>query len=346
MLRLSCWVVVVAGALVACGGPPDAPDAGDAQTLCAADTDCDDDIFCNGAELCRPIAAGADARGCIAALEDRCLAGQVCRESESVCETDCTVTEDADGDGVTAPACGGTDCDDSDPIRYPGNTEICDEGNHDEDCDDTTYGERNGDRDGADDLRCCNVRADDPTMLNCGEDCDDLRRGVHPDATEACDRFDNDCDGAIDEGGVQAMVWPDLDRDGVGAGTPVSVCADSVGFATSGDDCDDGDPAQRPGGPEICDARDNDCDGTVDENATAVTWYRDADGDGFGSAHTGTVTSCVPLTGFSLLGNDCDDTRVGVSPVANELCNGVDDDCNGVAPPTPVPTVSPQQSGW
>ena len=70
-----------------------------------------------------------------------CEAPLVCSERLDECLNECP---DTDGDGRSEMSCGGDDCDDADPDRFPGNTEICDSG-HDEDCDDTTLG---GDRDG------------------------------------------------------------------------------------------------------------------------------------------------------------------------------------------------------
>ena len=61
---------------------------------------------------------------------------------------------------------------------------------------------------------------------------------------------------------------------------------DDDGFeseACGGDDCNDEDPLLNPGNVEVCDMRDNDCDGDVDETVSQ-TVYLDADGDGFGDA--------------------------------------------------------------
>jgi hypothetical protein len=92
---------------------------------------------------------------------------------------------DGDGDGHVNHALGGDDCDDSDAGRYPGNPEICDAAHHDEDCNPATYGERDADRDGYPDARCCNRQ---PSRgLACGTDCDDTNAAIHPD-TQSCSR--------------------------------------------------------------------------------------------------------------------------------------------------------------
>ena len=69
-----------------------------------------------------------------------------------------------------------------------------------------------------------------------------------------------------------------------------------------------------PGNPEVCDSLDNNCDGTVDEGLST-----DADADGHYTA-----ASCY------LPNDDCDDTNGAVHPDARELCNELDDDCDGL----------------
>jgi len=106
-------------------------------------------------------------------------------------------------------ACGGDDCDDEDDARSPGNAEICDRDDVDENCDLTTFGHRDADGDGWPDARCCN-RGD--RRDQCGNDCDDELAGMHPTAVEACDSVDNDCDGAADDGedavsAAAGLVW-------------------------------------------------------------------------------------------------------------------------------------------
>lgn len=317
-------------ALGACeGAGPEAPDAGggeDAASLCARDEECGDGLFCTGAERCAPSDPAADPRGCVPASPP-CLEGQRCDEAETRCVTDCARVTDADGDGADAMDCGGDDCDDADPLAYPGAAETCDVEGRDEDCDPTTFGERDLDSDGFVDARCCNG-------ASCGDDCDDSRRGVYPTAAEVCDHIDGDCDGVIDEDvGVPGFV--DADSDGHGdAERPVVGCLGDVGFVETAGDCDDSSPQVSPSLGEACDGIDNDCDPATRDafDGTPQPWYRDADGDGYGEIGSAPVVSCSapggPL-GYSLASGDCHDHDGSVSPAARELCNGRDDDCDG-----------------
>jgi hypothetical protein len=60
---------------------------------------------------------------------------------------------------------------------------------------------------------------------------------------------------------------------------------------------------------------------------TLTTWYQDADGDGYGNDAVTTI-ACDEPVGYSPYRGDCDDTSPGVRPNANEMCNGIDDDCD------------------
>jgi alpha-tubulin suppressor-like RCC1 family protein len=322
--------VALLAAALGCGddaAPVDGGGGGEAATACSADAMCDDGLFCNGVERCAPGAAGADAFGCTRA-DVPCVAGQRCDEEADQCLSNCSVAPDADGDGADAIECGGTDCADTNAARYPGATEVCDAANVDEDCDPTTFGDRDADGDTYVDATCCN---DDAGTMRCGDDCSDSRRDMHPGLAEACDYLDNDCDATIDEV-VAVPGFADEDRDLHGdPDAPLTACPDTPGFSTTSDDCDDMDPEVYGGLLEICDAKDNDCDELTDETPAAVTWYADDDADGFGVDGSRTVVSCTPVPDFSLRSSDCDDMDRLRSPVARELCNGEDDDCDGTA---------------
>ena len=139
--------------------------------------------------------------------------------------------------------------------------------------------------------------------------------------------MDNDCDGTVDED-VTTTFYADADGDGFGdPGAEVDDCDPGEGYVADATDCDDADPTSFPGGEEVCDEADNDCDGTVDEDVT-TTFYADADADGFGLSDA-TVEACDLPEGHAAVAGDCDDSTAAVNPDAPEVCNTIDDDCDG-----------------
>lgn len=124
-----------------------------AITKCSTDAQCNDGVYCNGAERCAPTDPGAARSGCVAGAPP-CRPGEDCLEAEDRCRVGPCDIPDADGDGHAAAVCGGDDCDDQDANRYPGNIEICDAEGNDEDCDPITVGDRDADGDGFIDAMC------------------------------------------------------------------------------------------------------------------------------------------------------------------------------------------------
>jgi hypothetical protein len=116
--------------------------------------------------------------------------------------------------------------------------------------------------------------------------------------------------------------------------TPVGTDADGDGFTVEDGDCDDEDEDIYPGAEEVCDGDDNDCDGTTDQDATDAEsdWYADEDGDGFGDPDE-ELEACDRPESSSVNDLDCDDDDPSVNPDGLEVCNGLDDDCDGVVDP-------------
>ncbi|HHO53622.1 MAG TPA: hypothetical protein ENK18_22810 [Deltaproteobacteria bacterium] len=126
------------------------------------------------------------------------------------------------------------------------------------------------------------------------------------------------------------LAWPDGDGDGFGAGIGEEVCALGASQAPVGGDCDDGDRAIFPGGPEVCNGIDDDCNGLIDDGLNTAVYHPDADGDGFGATAPG-ERLCEPRAGWIQDNSDCDDSNPLINPSAAEVCNdGIDDDCDGL----------------
>ena len=159
-------------------------------------------------------------------------------------------------------------------------------------------------------------------------DCDDTNAMIHPGGTESCNGMDDDCDGAIDEE-VMSQFYADLDQDGYGAiENSIYACVAPGGYVSNAEDCDDDDATVHPGAAEVCNESDDDCDGLIDEEVMN-TLYEDADGDGYGNpAHV--IQDCGRVEGYVENALDCDDQNNQIHPGASEVCNELDDNCNGL----------------
>lgn len=161
-------------------------------------------------------------------------------------------------------------------------------------------------------------------------DCNDRVATIKPGATEVCDGVDQDCDSVIDDNPTNGTsYYADTDADGFGNPAVLLVsCSAVAGYSVNNTDCNDTSSTIRPGGTEICNTVDDNCDGLVDNNPiNGTTFYRDADGDTFGTG-TGPLSACVQPAGYADDALDCNDALATVNPNAPEVCNGVDDDCN------------------
>ena len=158
-------------------------------------------------------------------------------------------------------------------------------------------------------------------------DCAPLDPAVSHLGIEACNGRDDDCDTEVDEEDALGcdLYLADWDGDGYGTGDVYCLCGPVAPFTTMvAGDCDDADPDRNPGEDEVCDNRDNDCDGLVDPPGTTgcVDRYVDADGDGWGTGVASCL--CTPLDEYtSKKGGDCADLDPLVHPEKVEACNKI-----------------------
>ncbi|MBT9559529.1 MAG: hypothetical protein IV100_26095 [Myxococcales bacterium] len=134
-------------------------------------------------------------------------------------------------------------------------------------------------------------------------------------ATETCNAKDDDCDGTTDEGcGCTTPAACGTDVGECDAG--VTVCSGKVGA------CDD---AKGPA-LEVCNGKDDDCDGTIDRDAAGATLRQSCYSGpaltaGVGECRVG-ERICSSAGGFTPCAGQ-------VTPAATEACNDKDDDCDG-----------------
>jgi hypothetical protein len=174
----------------------------------------------------------------------------------------------------------------------------------------TVYVDFDGDGYGSDLItpqKACDLQ---PGFVLKGGDCNDYRASVHPDAPEICDEYDNNCNGQINEGLATAMTYKDNDGDGHASRTTTDthIGCGEAGYTTLRDDCNDSDKDVYPGAKEVCNLKDDNCNGRIDEGARLTCgtgWCRVV-------VDSCTASTCTPG-----------------SP-RPEVCNLIDDDCDGV----------------
>ncbi len=239
------------------------------------------------------------------------------------------------------------DCNDGSTASNPLAPEVCD--GIDNDCDTTAdelgalgctvyYTDQDKDTFGlpGSELCQCTPTVDHPTAK--GGDCDDLVITTNPGGTETCGGKDENCNMEVDEEGALfcKTFFRDVDGDTWGVqGLTKCLCLPSSPYsATQTGDCDDSTSTTSPVAAELCDGADNNCNTLVDEGSptNCTLFFVDNDGDGFGANGGASVCKCQAIAPFSaVVQGDCNDGTGSISPVAPEICNGKDDNCNTTA---------------
>ena len=298
---------------------------GTAETCDGIDNDCNDGVDEAGALGCTVYYADQDSDGWGNTLESQCLCSPVFPYL------------------VTQPG----DCADTEPFAFPGGEEKCN--GKDDDCDGTTdevdatgcqtfYFDSDSDGWGlANNTQCLCGPSGLYTGTQAG-DCNDYDGAVHPGAPEACDGKDNDCNQHVDEGeGGSGCTnyYQDGDSDGWGLTASAKCLCKITGTYSTGQDgdCNDGNINIHPAALEVCNSQDDDCDMETDEGegiAGCSIYYFDGDSDGWGvGSNTGCY--CKPTGSYKAFNpGDCDDAHNTAHPGGNEVCDLLDNDCNGV----------------
>ena len=249
-----------------------------------------------------------------------------------------------------------TDCDDSRADIYPGATEVCDQ--LDNDCDGQTdenigtiwYADADGD--GSGDASVATQACFQPAgYVPSAGDCDDNNNqlilptwyedsdndgygnpGISIDSCTAPQGYvsnNTDCNDVNPAINPAAIWYADEDGDQYGNSAQfITACIPPAGYVAQGGDCNDNAPFINPGATEVCNGSDDNCNQLTDEEG-GISWYLDADNDGYGTLNNSLV-SCVQPTGYVSNELDCNDSLAGVNPLANDIPNnGIDEDCSG-----------------
>ncbi len=302
--------------------PGDRPDGGprpDTGVPSECMPECDVDETCCG-DTCADLSLDPENCGdCGTVCPDRDHSSPAC--DELGCDYDCDPGYD-DCDGLETNGC-------EQPLNTPDNCGSCDHA-----CDAATP-MCNGDLgtcvSACSDTEmscggtCVNVMGSDVTHCGSCDPCADLPNAaascVRGTCSYTCTGAFMDCNGdlgaRVSDGceRVPTTYYVDGDRDGYGNAGDVMACEPPPGTSVMGGDCDDGNGLVYPGAAETCNGVDDDCDRTAD------------DGLSYMGTAVGGSCSCRPASAPGVVACGAGGTAECSYP--SEVCNGVDDDCDG-----------------
>ncbi|MGB0591638.1 MAG: MopE-related protein [Myxococcota bacterium] len=297
-------------ATLGCEGQVPAPEICD-----GLDNDCDGEVDEDGTDL--------DVDGLPDCVDDDDDGDTYLDDADNCPEVPNPAQSDTDVDGL-GDACdddddGDTIPDDEDNCPVNPNYEQLDEDGDGQG--DVCDGDQDGDGipDGEDNCPAtANPDQDDLDGDGLGDACSDDKDGDGtPDGADTCPELSN----------------PDqLDFDGDGQGNACDPDDDGDGDLDISD-CAPLNAAMHHAAPEVCNGVDDNCNSAIDEEGAqgCDVYYLDGDGDGFGQTEQ-TKCLCQPAGTFSATkGDDCNDAAQTANPLAQEMCDGIDNDCDDVA---------------
>lgn len=145
-------------------------------------------------------------------------------------------------------------------------------------------------------------------------DFDNDSYGSYKDSVRSCTQpigyvlNNNDCNDSLISSHLGTLFYRDFDGDGLGGSNDsIVACTQPIGYVLSHGDCND----------------------SSNTSGFPFQVYRDLDGDTYGDL-TMSMFVCTVPTGWVLNGLDCDDLDANKTPNSIEVCNGIDDNCNGL----------------